>query len=58
MGFSISKGIAGYVANSHSYVISNNIADDARFFSEVDDPGNDHVTRCIPAIPITTSEEH
>ena len=36
--FSIQKGLAGYVANSMAYLISNQIEDDTRFLSTIDDP--------------------
>jgi hypothetical protein len=69
--FSLQKGLAGYVANSLSYLISNQIDDDTRFLQVIDDPTASKIlhfeyndidanmeTKCIMTVPVFTSEEH
>ncbi len=47
------------MANSLTYLISNQIEDDTRFLQAIDDPSQDFsvVTKCILTTPIMTSEE-
>lgn len=57
--FSIQKGLAGYVANSMTTLISNQIEDDNRFLQTIDDPSSDFniTTKSIMTVPIFTAEE-